>query len=356
MRMRLCKRLLMLSLYHKPAMSFSIASLFKKAPVADSSCKSGGVCFGSIDTPLLNEQMLSELATQAQHLQVTRGYTQRLESHFSGTLPAKQIGSGMDYAESRVYQTGDDPRFINWRLTARSNETLVKTFHTESSPTMCVLLDRRAPMRFGTKNQLKVTQAAKVAGLLSYAAKQHRLALSGLILDEKNTWFLPNKNEQSFDSWLSQINKACPPVSPSIADKTDWQLTLQNLSVKNPLGSLVYLISDFSGLSDKHQHYLEELQSHHHVIAIHISDPAEHALSNNGVMRLQSLQSSFQTPLHFQVDSGNAKQQQKYQAMSESHHESIKQLFKKRGIEYVAISTTDESLISLLPLPLEAST
>ncbi len=328
-------------------MSFSIANLFQKSSETDSSCKSGGVCFA----PLLNEQAFSDLASQAQQLKVTRGYTQRLESHFSGTLPAKQIGSGMDYAESRVYQAGDDPRFINWRLTARSNETLVKTFHIESSPTISILMDRRAPMRFGTKNQLKVTQAVKVAGLLSYAAKQHRLALSGLILDEKNTWVSPNKNAQSFDSWLAQINKSCPPLSPSNNDKTDWQLTLQNLSVKNPLGSLVYLISDFVGLGEKHQRYLEELQSHHHVIAIHISDPAEYALSNHGVMRLQSLRSN----AHFQVDSGNAKQQQKYQAMSEKHHESIKQLFKKRGIDYVAVSTTDESLVSLLPLPLEAS-
>ena len=341
-------------------MSFSIARLFQKSSETVSSCKSGGVYFDSAQqncfAPLLNEQALSDLASQAQQLKVIRGYTQRLESHFSGTLPAKQIGSGMDYAESRVYQTGDDPRFINWRLTARSNETLIKTFHTESSPTMCVLMDRRATMRFGTKNQLKVTQAVKVAGLLSHAAKQHRLALSGLILDEKSTWFSPNKNKLSFDSWLAQINKACPPLSPKNSYKIDWQLTLQNLSVKNSLGSLVYLISDFAGLNDKHQRYLEELQSHHHVVAIHISDPAEHVLYNNGVMRLQPLQSSFQTPLHFQVDSGNTKQQQKYQAMSEDHHESIKQLFKKRGIEYVAISTIDDSLTSLLPLPLEAST
>ena len=328
-------------------MSFFITRLFQKPSETDSSCKSGGVYFA----PLLNEQALSGLASQAQQLKVTRGYTQRLESHFSGTLPAKQIGSGMDYAESRVYQAGDDPRFINWRLTARSNETLVKTFHTESSPTMCILMDRRATMRFGTKNQLKVTQAVKVAGLLSYAAKQHRLALSGLILDEKNTWFPANKNDHSFDSWLAQINKSCPPLSPNNSDKTDWQLILQNLSVKNPLGSLVYLISDFVDLSEKHQRYLEELQSHHHVIAIHISDPAEHALSNNGKIRLQSSHSDTQ----YQVDSSDAKQQKKYQAQAETHHESIKRFFKKRGIDYVSISTSDDALMSLIPLPLEAN-
>jgi len=322
---------------------------FQKPLAADTPYKSGGV--SSINSPLLDENELSKLATQAQYIKTTRGYTQRLESHFSGTLPTKQIGSGMDYAESRVYQAGDDPRFINWRLTARSNETLVKTFHTQSSPTMCILIDRRAPMRFGTKNQLKVTQAVKVATLLSHAAKQHRLALSGSILDEQNSWIPPSNNEQAFDGWLEQINCACPPLSSPASTATDWQLILQNLSLKNPLGSLVYLVSDFVGLNDKHQRYLEELQSHHHVVAIHISDPAEHKFSNNGVMHLQSLQSM----RHYQVDSSDAKQQQRYQILSEKHHESIKQLFKKRGIDYLALSTCDESLSSLLPLPLEAS-
>lgn len=340
-------------------MSFSIARLFQQSLKADSSCKSGGGYFDSAQQscfePLLNKQALSELVTQAQQLKTTRGYTQRLESHFSGTLSAKQMGSGMDYAESRVYQAGDDPRFINWRLTARSNETLVKTFHTESSPTMCILMDRRNTMRFGTKTQLKITQAAKITALLSYAAQQYRLALSGLILDKENPWFAPSNKQQTFASWLAQINSPCPPeLSHKVsadADKTDWQLTLQNLSIKNPLGSLIYLISDFVGLGEKHQRYLEELQSHHHVIAIHISDPAEHALSNNGKIHLQSSQSNAQ----YQVDSSDAKQQQKYQTQTKVHHESIKQLFKKRGIDYVPISTNDNALISLIPLPLEAS-
>jgi len=333
----------------------SLRGLFKKLATEEGSSKSGGVYFDAIHAPLLNEQILSDLATQAQNIKISQGYTQRLESHFSGTLPSKQIGSGMDYAESREYQAGDDPRFINWRLTARSNETLVKTFHTESSPTMCILMDRRNTMHFGTRTQLKITQAAKITALLSYAAQQHRLALSGLILDNDNPWFAPSTNQQTFASWLVQINSPCPPeFSHEIstdAGKIDWQLTLQNLTVKNPLGSLIYLISDFEGLAEKHQRYLEELQSHHHVIAIHISDPAEHALSNNGKIRLQSSQSNTQ----FQVDSSDAKQQKKYQAQTRLHHESIKQLFKKRGIDYVSISTSDDALTSLIPLPLEAS-
>jgi uncharacterized protein (DUF58 family) len=311
-----------------------------------------------IQAPLIDTQEFNDLANQAKQIKPTGGYGHRLQSHFSGTLPTKKIGSGMDYAESRVYQAGDDPRFINWRLTARSNETLVKTFHTETSPTLCVLMDRGASMRFGTRKRLKVTQAVRVATLLSLVAQQHRLALSGLVLDESsssNQWFPSSKNDQAFNSWIDCVTGACPPLfTNALSNKRttpkNWQLTLRNLADKNPSGSLVYLVSDFSGLGEAHQSMLEALQAQHHVIAIHISDSAEQSLSNNGTLRFKDTQSN----ALYQVESASNKQRDKFQSLAQKHQESIKQLFEDRGIPFISISTTDDDLAPIIPLPLEA--
>ncbi len=318
-----------------------------------------------IEASLIDSDEYNELANQAKQIKPTGGYGHRLESHFSGTLPTRKIGSGMDYAESRVYQAGDDPRFINWRLTARSKETLVKTFHTESSPTMCLLMDRGATMRFGTLKRLKVTQAARVATLLSLVARQNRLALSGLILEDNsnsNQWFPSSKNDQAFNSLFDVVSGACLPVvsnAVKVANKTtnkptdqsqNWQLVLRNLSDKNPAGSLIYLVSDFLGLGSKHQSTLEALQAQHHVIAIHIADIAEQSLANNGTLRFKDALSN----TLYQVESGSNKQREKFHSRAKNHQQSIKQLFEDRGIPFISILTTDDNLAPIIPLPLEA--
>jgi len=323
-----------------------------------------------IDVPLIDADDFNDLSNQAKQIKPTGGYAHRLESHFSGTLPTKKIGSGMDYAESRVYQAGDDPRFINWRLTARSNETLVKSFHTESSPTLCILMDRGTTMRFGTRKRLKVTQAARVATLLSVITQQHRLALSGLVLDDSETnstdafdsnsnnqWFPSSKNDQAFNSWIDSVTSAClPSFSTESANQSKasqskkWQVTLRNLADKNPLGSLIYLVSDFSGLNAEHQSTLEALQSQHYVTAVHVSDPAEHELANNGTLRFKDAQSN----TLYQVKSASNKQREKFQSRAQTYQESIKNLFEDRGIPFISISTIDDDLASLIPLPLEA--
>ena len=312
-----------------------------------------------IDAPLIDAEEFNDLENQAKQIDPTGGYAHRLESHFSGTLPTKKIGSGMDYAESRPYQAGDDPRFINWRLTARSNETLVKSFHTESSPTLCVLMDRGTAMCFGTRKRLKVTQAARVSTLLSLTARQHRLALSGLILDEVNSnssssdqWFPSSKNDQAFNSWIDCVIAACSPlVDNKLANmSTNWQLILRNLADKNPSGSLIYLVSDFAGLSKEHQSTLEALQAQHHVIAIHVSDPAEHLLVSNGTQRFKDVKSN----ILYQVESASNKQRERFQLRAQKHQKSIKNIFEDRGIPFISISTIDDNLSPLIPLPLDA--
>ena len=130
----------------------------------------------------LSEKELAELQTFAEQLQNTSIANIALNSQQSGLLASRALGSGTDYAESRVYQYGDDPRSINWRLSARSTDTFVKTFHTESRPCVSILLDQRKSMIFGTKKRLKISQALRVASLLAYSCDLHQLSFQAWVL------------------------------------------------------------------------------------------------------------------------------------------------------------------------------
>jgi uncharacterized protein (DUF58 family) len=88
----------------------------------------------------------------------------------SGQRPGRLHGRGMDYAESRVYQAGDDVRRMDWRLTARSGVAHTKLFQEEREGRLLILLDSNASMRFGTRTRFKSVQAARAAAMAAWYA------------------------------------------------------------------------------------------------------------------------------------------------------------------------------------------
>lgn len=87
-----------------------------------------------------------------------------------GRQASRLHGRGMDYAESRAYQPGDDIRRIDWRLTARSGSMHSKLFEEEREGRLLILLDHNAGMRFGTQARFKSVQAARAVALATWYA------------------------------------------------------------------------------------------------------------------------------------------------------------------------------------------
>jgi uncharacterized protein (DUF58 family) len=88
----------------------------------------------------------------------------------SGQQSSRLYGRGMDYAESRVYQAGDDVRRLDWRLTARSGKLHTKLFQEDREGRLLILLDTHASMRFGTRVRFKSVQAARAAACAAWYA------------------------------------------------------------------------------------------------------------------------------------------------------------------------------------------
>src|SRR5690348_17200590 len=76
------------------------------------------------------------------------GARTRARTPLAGGHASVLRGRGMDYAESRIYQAGDDARNIDWRRTARSGKWHTKLFEAERERSLLVLIDTHATMRF----------------------------------------------------------------------------------------------------------------------------------------------------------------------------------------------------------------
>lgn len=290
---------------------------------------------------ILDETEIAQLRIQASQIQNSGSSSHKQQSREAGWLPTSAMGSGMDYAESREYQQGDDPRYINWRLSARSTETFVKTYHMESRPSLCVILDQRRSMVFGTRRRLKISQATRLAILLAAAAEQRNLTLNVLLINDQ----IQRLDNQHIDEFLQRVNRT--PDIKQQTGSTDFQTIINSLQ-HLATGSLVYIISDFMDLKTSHNKSLLQLQEQYSIQALHVVDQAEKKLPKSGGVCLQAMNSRAKLTL----DSNNSEVISNACCILDEHLQSIKQILMHAAIPYAEVLTDEDSIHQHILLPL----
>ncbi len=215
----------------------------------------------------------------------------RVSSLQTGVYVSHFRGRGMEFDESRPYQPGDDPRSIDWRVTARSTTAYTKLFREERERPVLIMVDLRANMHFATRGCYKSVNASRAAALLSWAAHHRGDRLGGLIFGDTTHWELkPRLGRQAALRFVHQI-ASHPDWSTQVRaadDDGELQLTKAMAALRRVTrpGSLVIILSDFVGFSRAAQAYLSGIARHNEILAVQISDPFEQALPPPGRYRL----------------------------------------------------------------------
>ena len=205
----------------------------------------------------------------------------KIKNTLAGQYLAPHKGRGMEFAEVRHYQQGDDIRSIDWRVTARTGETHTKLFQEEKERPVFVFTDFSNSMLFGSKLLLKSVQAAHISALVAWSACQRGDRIGGIVFNQHAHLELkPSAREKAV---LKLCHNLCANHQQALGgiDAKAHNNFSDNLKRLNHLakpGSLVYLVSDFSSLDDASFKQLEILSRHCELIGCHISDPFEHQL------------------------------------------------------------------------------
>jgi len=215
---------------------------------------------------------LLALRGEARHLDITpRG---KLLATRSGGHLSRFRGRGMEFDESRVYQPGDDVRNMDWRVTARAGAPHVKLFREERERPVWLLVDLGPSMRFGTRVAFKSVVAAHAAALLGWAAADQGDRVGGLVFDETRHFeHRPAARTRGLLPLLQALAQA--PISGAAGghrDLTEAALHLQRLV--RP-GSLVFLLSDFAGVTEGRSAWLAQLGVGCELVLVHLYDPLE---------------------------------------------------------------------------------
>lgn len=122
-----------------------------------------------------------------------------LKSHFKG--------AGLQFKEHQVYNPGDDVRFIDWKVSAKTNTTFVKTFEEERNVEIHILLDLTDTMMMGYRGVSKLQAAIEIICLIYLLAEKSKDKVS-VILFEENPIILPmSSGHEGIVILVSQLEK-----------------------------------------------------------------------------------------------------------------------------------------------------
>lgn len=191
-------------------------------------------------------------------------------------------GRGMDFAETRYYQPGDEIRHMDWRVTARTGEPHVKVYQQERERPVILLADFNPSLFFGTRVALKSVVVAKVAALVAWRAVKVGDRVGALLFSsEKHQELPPRSREKGILPLLSKLsefselhNQSSPPMPLS-----EGLIRLRR--VVKP-GSLIIVISDFYQIDSASERHLKRLRQHNDIIFYAITDPIEQVIPQKG--------------------------------------------------------------------------
>lgn len=242
------------------------------------------------------------------------------------------LGRGMAYAESRVYQPGDEMRHIDWRLLARTGEAYSKQFEEERERPTWLWTDLSTSMWFGSVALLKAVQAAHLSAALGWAALQRSDAIGGITLGQTLSDHRLGRGRAALMRYLHSL---ATPEQHWAQQEVDHNGALQQLSALVKTAGRVHLISDFHWLTEHSNRWLRQLSRHNDVVAWQIIDPLEQAIAKTGV----SL--SFYTPQGTQHTFFSKRQAQTYRRQAQARQAQQAQQLRQLGIAHQCVSTHD---------------
>ena len=253
----------------------------------------------------------------------------------SGKHKSRAIGRGLDFAELRNYQPGDDIRHIDWRASAKYGKTFSKLFEEEKERPVLLIVDQSQNMFFGSKVSFKSTQAASIASIFGWLSFCQQDKVGGLIMAANgNQAWRPLTKKNHFLHFMHGVVDANQLINSQTQCPADWNTVLNEVVALRPKSSDIYFISDFANLTEQAKQQISMLNQHNRVFALHVYDEAELQLPKAaGLALFDGLKRWSSNQLN---DS--------YQQQMQQQHQSLRDFFTSHCYAYCAISTQDNAL------------
>jgi uncharacterized protein (DUF58 family) len=263
----------------------------------------------------------------------TRGLVQSL---FAGEYRSLFRGQGMEFAEVRAYEPGDDFRAIDWNVSARLASPFVKTFTEERELTVMLVVDQSGSTRFG-EPMTKAALAVEVGAVLALAAAAQNDRVGALLFaDEVEQVIPPRKGRRHALRVIRDLIAFAPE-----GRHTNLAASLTYATRLLRHRSIVVVLSDF--LAEGWERPLRRLAARHEVVAIAVEDPRERALPDSGWLELADAE----TGRRVLVDTGNRAVRDRLRAGADKRREERRRILAATGVDHVLLGTDRDYALPL---------
>ena len=254
-----------------------------------------------------------------------------MEGFWKGLHRSPYHGFSVEFSEYRPYARGDDPRFIDWKVMARSDRAFIKKFEDETNLRAHLLLDRSRSMTYGSGDYSKADYAATFAATLAYFLMGQNDAVGLTTFDRLVDEHIPARNRPGqLRQLLLQLEKA------PLGEGTDLGAAMKGLHELIRKRSLVVLMSDLlAPLEDLEKQIGYFAAGRHEIAVFQFLDPRE-------------LDFEFTKATHFRDSESNedlfidpAVARAEYLERLNTHLEAIRKLCSRHGVAYRLVPTNE---------------
>jgi len=268
-----------------------------------------------------------EVAREVRRLEITTRHLVR--DIVAGEYSSAFRGRGVEFAEVREYQPGDDIRTIDWNVTARLGSAYVKRYLEERELTVLFVVDRSASGRFGSRVRTRSDLAGEVVTVLALAAARNNDRV-GLLLatDRIERYTEPRKGRRHALRVVTELLGFEPAGAG-----TDLAAALESLEALMRRRAVIFVVSDF--LCQGWEPALGRLARRHDVIAVQLTDARERALPDVGPVTLWDPEGGDWRL----VDTGDAAVREGFRRRAAAFDEGLERSLIERGADLLRLDT-----------------
>lgn len=271
---------------------------------------------------------------------------QVVEGYISGIHKSPFHGYSAEFAEHKIYNTGESTKHIDWKLYAKTDKFYTKKYEEETNLRCHFILDNSASMYYPLLQRLdldhlnKIGFATLAAGALMQLLKKQRDAVGLSVFSDSYQYYAPEKgSERHYYMLMNALNQIA--LQKSQQEGTDLHTYLHLIAEKLKRRSLVVLFSDMFQEQVDDERLFESLRhlkyNKHEVILFHLTD------------RKTELEFSFEnTPRRFtdvetgqRIDLYPENVRESYQTALQDYLKSIRLVCAKYGIKYFPVDVAE---------------
>jgi len=265
----------------------------------------------------------------------------RLDGLLQGDYRSLFYGYGVDFADLREYQPGDDIRYIDWNVTARMNTPYVRQYVEDREITAWFLLDLSPSMDFGAVESLKRTVLIDFVTTLARLLTRHGNRIGAI--------FYGSRVERTIPAGGGRI-QVLRLVNDLLKQPRLPQSAFTNLSPLLQAGlnaikkrSLIFIISDFIS-APGWERPLSLLNRRHEVLAIRLWDPREVELPDIGSIIMEDAETGEQ----LYVDTHDKTFRRRFQEAAQRREAALSEAFKHAGVDALSLSTEEDLVRAII--------